>query len=117
MEWNRDSRALVYLDARTVGEAFLHHETREVDKGGCISLKGSRYEASAALIGAKVEVAYDPLNMDTITVSYPGMAPVTAKRIVIGSFCDKKPELPISMQPVEPSTSRMLDILEKKHKR
>lgn len=116
MEWNRDSRALVYLDAKTVGEAFLHHETREVDKGGCISLKGSRYEVSAALIGAKVEVAYDPLNMDTVTVSYPGMVPVTAKRIVIGSFCDKKPELPISMQPVEPSTSRMLDILEKKHK-
>jgi len=115
MEWNRDSRALVYLDAKTVGEAFLHHETREVDKGGCIRLKGSRYEVSAALIGAKVEVAYDPLNMDTVTVSYPGMVPVTAKRIVIGSFCDKKPELPISMQPVEPSTSRMLDILEKKY--
>ena len=37
MEWNRDVRPLVFLDASVVGEAFLHHETRVVDKGGCIS--------------------------------------------------------------------------------
>ena len=115
-EWNRDTRALVFLDAATVGEAFLHHEKREVDKGGCISLKGGTYEVSAALIGAKVEVAYDPMDLDRVTVTYPGMVPVTAKRITIGSFCDKKPEIPISMQPVEPATSRMLDILERKHR-
>ena len=34
MEWNRDVRPLVFLDASVVGEAFLHHETRVVDKGG-----------------------------------------------------------------------------------
>ena len=27
-EWNRDSRALKFLDARVVGEAFLHHEKK-----------------------------------------------------------------------------------------
>ena len=115
MEWNRDSRALVFIDAEKVGEAFLHHETREVDKGGCISFKGGRYEVSAALIGAKVEVAYDPVNISSITVSYPGIIPITAKRMEIGAFCDKKPEIPAAMQPAEPETSRMLDILEKRH--
>ena len=29
-EWNRDTRALVFLDSKTVGEAFLHHEKRYV---------------------------------------------------------------------------------------
>lgn len=32
-EFNRDSRPLTYLDTAVVAEAFLHHETRKVDKG------------------------------------------------------------------------------------
>lgn len=115
MEWWRDNRTLVFLDASVVGEAFLHHETREVDKGGCISFKNGRYEVSAALIGAKVEIAYDPLQYDVITVSYPGISPFEVKRMEIGAFCDRKPEIPLAMQPKAPETSRMLDILEKKH--
>ena len=115
-EWNRDSRPLSFIDASTVGEAFLHYETREVDKGGCISFKGGLYEVSTSLIGAVVTVAYDPMRYDTITVTYPGIVPIAAKRTEIGAFCDKKPEIPLSMLPVEAETSRMLDVLEKKHR-
>lgn len=114
-EWNRDSRSLVFIDVSTVGEAFLHHETRCVDKGGCISFKNQTYEVSAALIGAEVEISYDPMKTDTLTVIYPGMEPITASKTSMGSFCDKKPELPVSMQPVQPDTSRLLDVLKKKH--
>ena len=114
-EWNRDSRRLIFLDTAVVAEAFLHHETRRVDKGGCISLEGRQYEASATLIGAKVEVAYDPMCLDTVTVRYPGIEPIQAKQLTIGGYCDPKPAIPVSMLPVEPQTSRMLDVLEKKH--
>ena len=115
MEWNRDTRPLVFLDASVVGEAFLHHEERVVDKAGCISFHGQDYEVSAALIGASVEIAYDPIKPDPLIVTYRDMAPIEAKRVAISPFCDKKPELPISMQPEEPDTSRFLDVLEKKH--
>ena len=114
-EWNRDSRRLVFLDTAVVAEAFLHHTTRNVDKGGCISLEGRQYEISAALIGAKVEVAYDPMCLDTVTVRYPGIDPIQARPLAIGEYCDPKPAIPVSMLPVEPQTSRMLDVLEKKH--
>ncbi len=114
-EWNRDQRPLVFIDAEIVGEAFLHHEERMVDKGGCISFRGGTYEVSASLIGAKVEIAYDPAQTDTITVRYGTMAPIAIKRASIGAFCDRKPELPDSMQNVAPETSRFLDVLEKKH--
>ena len=114
-EWNRDSRRLVFLDTAVVTEAFLHHETRRVDKGGCISLEGRQYEVSAALIGAKVEVAYDPMCLDTVTVRYPGIEPIQAKQLTIGEYCDPKPAIPVAMLPVEPQTSRMLDVLETKH--
>ncbi len=115
VEWQRDQRGLVFLNADTVGEAFLHHEDRIVDKGGCVNLNGCKYEVSAALIGAVVEIAYDPVDLDSITVTYPGMASITAKKMVIGAFASKKPEIPASLLPEEPETSRMLDVLEKMH--
>lgn len=113
-EWNRDSRALTFLDASVVAEAFLHHEQRLVDKGACISFQGRKYETRPSLIGFKVEISYDPMAPETLTVSYPGMEPFTARPVKIGAFCNKSPALPISMQETEPENSRMLAVLEKK---
>lgn len=115
-EFHRDSRPLKFLDAGLVGEAFLHHEKREVDKGACISFKGRRYETHASLIGATVEISYDPMDTSAITVSYPGITPFTATPVRIGAFCDQTPELPLSMLPEEPEYSRFLKGLEKKHR-
>ena len=68
-----------------------------------------------ALIGAKVEMAYDPMAPETVTVYYEGIPPFEVKPLQIGEFCGKKPELPERMQPLEPETSRFLDLLEQKH--
>lgn len=113
-EWNRDSRALTFLDTATVAEAFLHHETRLVDKGACISFQGRKYETKPSLIGFKVEIAYDPSAPEVIAVHYPGIEPFNAQPLKIGSFCDKNPSLPVSMQETEPESSRFLNVLEKK---
>lgn len=114
-EFNRDSRPLTYLDTAVVAEAFLHHEQRMVDKGACISFKGRQYETRPELIGFQVEISYDPSAPEQITVHYPGMEPFEAHPVKIGSFCDKNPSLPVSMQPAETSGSRFLAALEKKH--
>ena len=114
-EWNRDSRPLKYLDAGVVGEAFLHHEERRVDKGGCISFHGKRYETKPSLIGFKVGIAYDPMAPDVVTVSYPGIIPFKASPLSIGEYCDPVTPLPASMLAAEPETSRFLDALEKRH--
>ncbi len=47
--------------------------------------------------------------------TYRDLPPIEAKRVALSPFCDKKPELPIAMQPAAPDTSRLLDVLEKKH--
>ena len=114
-EFNRDTRPLVFLDAAVVGEAFLYHESRKVDKGGCISFQGHRYETRTQLIGRTVEIAYDPSAPETITVSCQGVEPFQAKPLQIGSYCETAQKLPSSMQEKEPETSRFLDALEKKH--
>ena len=113
-EWNRDSRPLTFLDASVVAEAFLHHEERLVDKGACISFRGKKFETRPALIGCTVGIAYDPMVPEILTVSYHGMEPFTARPLKIGAFCDKNPALPVSMQPKETESSRLLDALEKK---
>ena len=49
---------------------------------------------STALIGAKVEVSYDPMLLDTVTVRYQGVEPITAHPLVIKEYCDPKPAVP-----------------------
>lgn len=112
-EWNRDSHPLVFLDAGVVGNAFLHHEERDVDKGGCISVHGQIYETSTSLIGARVKISYDPLKPEIITVSYAGIKPFLAKPLQIGEYCDQKPEIPVSMLPTQPESSRFLEGLKR----
>ncbi len=114
-EWNRDSRPLTYLDVSVVSEAFLHHETRKVDKGACISFRGRQYETRPSLIGHTVEISYDPAVPEILTVSHSGYEPFQAKAVPIGSYCDSTPVLPAAMQDQKPTTSRFLDALEKKH--
>lgn len=116
-EWNRDTRPLNFIDTTVVSEAFLHHEERKVDKGGCISFHGQRYETKPELIGYKVEISYDPAIPEVLNVTYPGYEPFIAKPLKIGSYCDKNHTLPVSMQEQKPTTSRFLDALEVQHER
>jgi len=113
-EWNRDERMLKFLDASVVAQAFLHHERRMIDNGGCFSLNGERYEAGTALCGCEVEILFDPMNADKVTVHCKGVEPVTAVKARIGAFAAQKPALPVGMTE-KAETSRLLDALEKKY--
>ena len=84
---------------------------------GCFSFGDVKYEASAALANAEVEIAYDPMNTDVIKVMYRDMEPIYASRMRIDAFCDKTPPVPVGMKTEKVSeTSRFLDALEKKYK-
>lgn len=115
-EWNRDNRALTFLDTAVVAEAFLHHEKRTVDKAGCISFNGVKYEVSTALCGCDVAVGYDPNDLTTVTVRYKDMAPITASRFIIRDHCSAEPVRPSSLSETSPEGSRFLALLEKKQK-
>lgn len=64
-----------------------------MDKGACISFDGKKYEVSTSLIGDKVDISYDPAVKETITVSYPGIEPFTAKPLKIDEYCGLKPAI------------------------
>lgn len=115
-EWMRDERGLVFIDVSVVAEAFQHREVRRIDEAGCFSFGGSRYEASAALSNQQVEIAYDPMNTETVMVYSKGTEAVRAHRMEIGSYASKVPPVPSGMTGKEPESSRLLDALEKKYR-
>jgi transposase InsO family protein len=107
-----DTRSLCFVDAQKLRDAFLHVEERDVDKTGCVSLNGVKYEAGLSLMGRKVEVAYDPTWQDEVEIRGKDFEPIKAKRLVIGENCGTRRELPSETQPVRPKSSRLLDGLE-----
>ena len=105
---------LRFVSPETVAAAFMRVETRKVDKSGCISFSGKKYEVSALLAGWTVEVAYDPNDIQTLTVEHDGKAWL-AQELKIGEHTGPRPKLSKSMLPALPSTSRLLDEKEKLH--
>jgi transposase InsO family protein len=108
-----DTRPLRFPSAEQLRDAFLHTETRRVDKTGCLSLGGHRYEAGLAYVGRKVDIRFDPSWTEEIEVLQEQSGPFIAKRLVIGANCGARRQIPESMRIAPPQTSRMLDALKK----
>ena len=110
-----DKRPLRFASAEQLREAFLHTETRKVDKTGCVSFEGDLYEVGIAYIGRRVEIRFDPSWTEEIEVVNEQGKPFVAKKLVIGENCGTIRELPEHMQSAPPESSRMLDALKKEH--
>jgi len=61
-----------YPTAAELREAFLWSETRLVTKTATVSLLGNRYEVDQALCGRRVELRFDPYDLELIEVYYAG---------------------------------------------
>jgi transposase InsO family protein len=105
---------LQFVPPETVASAFLHVEQRKVDKSGCISFGGKRYEVGILLIGRTVDVVYDANDTQTLTVEYAG-ASLRVTELRIGEYTGPRPKMPKSMLPALPDTSRLLDEKEKRY--
>jgi len=113
--YRSDSKALRYIEPEMLANAFLHCEERKVDKAGCISFQGRKYEVGVSFIGCKVEVIYDPADISELTIEYPGHAPWQARELVIGERTGPRPKLPEHLAPVTAESSRVLQGAAKQH--
>jgi len=109
-----DPRPLRFSSAQQLRDAFLHTDTRKVDKAGCISFNGCQYEVGAAYIGRTIDIRFDPSWSEEIEVLPGHSAPFLAKKLQIGPNCGTARELPQHMRTIPPQSSRMLDALKKK---
>jgi len=65
-------------------EAFLWSEVRTVTKTATVSLHGNTFEVDAALVGSRVEVIFDPFDLESVEIRFQGRAMGTAIPVVIG---------------------------------
>jgi transposase InsO family protein len=115
--YHNDSAPLRFLDPDTITQAFLHMEERKVDKAGCISFAGEKYEVGISFIGRKVSVMYDPADVSELTIEYPGHEPWKATKLTIGEWAGKRPKLPEHLTREEADSSRLLKAAEKENEK
>lgn len=114
--YKSDSKAIRFLDAETIASAFLHCEERKVDKAGCISFGGKKYEVGLNFIGCKVDIVYDPADTAELTIEYEGHVPFKVKPLVIGERTGERPRLPERLQSQTAESSRLLSAAAKRNK-
>jgi len=110
MAYKSSKTPLRFVAADTVAKAFLCLEKRKVDKAGCISFKGKKYEVGLVYIGRTVDIVYDPADISTLTVEDNSLG--TSFRITeltIGTHSGPRPKLPEHFSDIRPTTSRLLD--------
>lgn len=112
-----DKRALRFVESDVLANAFLHCETRKVDKSGCISFQDRKYEVGLNFIGCTVDVVYDPADTQELTIEYDGHAPWRVKELVIGDRTGKRPPLPEHLQKQSADSSRLLKAAEERHQK
>ena len=113
--YNSDPKPLKYLPADVVANAFLHSESRKVDKSGCISFNSVKYEVGIPYVGRKVDIVFDPQNTDELMVEYQEDTPFVIHKLKIGERVSEKPEIPEFLTLVKPNSSRLLDAAEKQN--
>ncbi|WCK54258.1 DDE-type integrase/transposase/recombinase [Aneurinibacillus sp. Ricciae_BoGa-3] len=69
-----DRKALRFINPDALANAFLHCETRKVDKSGCISFMDQKYEVGLPFIGRQVDVVYDPSDLEELTIEFEGQS-------------------------------------------
>ncbi|HML32201.1 DDE-type integrase/transposase/recombinase [Sporomusa sphaeroides] len=106
--YRSDKKPLRFLDPETIANAFLHCEERKVDKAGCISFAGNKYEVGLTFIGCKVDVIYDPADTRELTIEYKGHTPWTVKKLIIGERTGTRPKLPEHLELKPANSSRLL---------
>lgn len=103
-----DSKTLRFPEADALANAFLHCEERKVDKAGCISFMGKKYEVGLLFIGRKVQVVYDLADISEVTIEYEGHTPWKARELEIGERAGQRPALPDHLLIQETDHSRLL---------
>ena len=105
--FQKDEKRIRFATPEECYDAFLHEETRTVDKTGCFSLGGITFEAGMAFARKKVDVRFDPFDLSVVEVWYAGAKQLEARPLVIGEFTDTKPT---QKTVTEIGRSRLLDI-------
>jgi len=114
--YRSSKQPLRFLPPDTIARAFLRLEHRKVDKSGCISFKGRKYEVGVLYIGRTVDIVYDQNDISELTVEDKHFGTsFRIKELIIGEHTGPRPKLPDFMTLEKPDSSRLLDAKQQLH--
>ena len=115
--FQRDEKRLRFVTPEECYDAFLHEETRSVDKTGCFPLGGLTFEAGMAFARKKIDVRFDPFDLSVVEVWHGGTKQLEAKPLAIGEFTSSRPRQAAHKAATEIGRSRLLDIYVKENEK
>ncbi len=68
--WKKGLDKVTFVEEETLRRAFLWSELRTPDKSGLLSLFGTRYQVGPALAKKRIELRYDPEQLDEVEAWY-----------------------------------------------
>ncbi|MFS0647524.1 DDE-type integrase/transposase/recombinase [Siminovitchia sp. 179-K 8D1 HS] len=93
--------------------AFMWQAERKVDKTGCVSFQGNRYEVDQSLVGELITLRYEPLDLSKIEVWHSEKRYEDASPIKLNRATDRRieePEVEDESPSVEPSGLNFLEL-------
>ena len=114
--FQKDEKRIRFTTPEECCDAFLHEETRSVDKTGCFSLGGITFEAGVSFVRKKVDIRFDPFDLSVVEVWHGGAKQLEAKPLLIGEFTSSKPAA-TKKTATEIGRSRLLDIYMKENEK
>lgn len=113
--FSQDNKPLRFPSPEGLREAFLWEKTPKVDKTGCISLNGLRYDVGVEYIRKRLLVRYDPFDLSVVEVWSDGERKKLVSPLDIGEYNQsvKKPVEELD----KASQSRLLRLFEAESKK
>jgi putative transposase len=106
------------IDEKELQSIFLWRESRKVSKTGLVSLEGLEFEVSSFLADKKVEIRYNPFNLDEIYIYFDGRFMQKAGLSKLSRWNTAKKQPDASPAEKAPETGvRHLQTLENQHQR
>jgi len=115
--FQKDAKRMRFVTPEECYDAFLHEETRTVDKTGCFSLGGITFEAGTAFARKKIDIRFDPFDLSVVEVWHAGARQLEAKPLVIGEFTNSEPRQTKHKTATGIGRSRLLDIYVKENEK
>ena len=120
--WRKGLERVRYVDEKLILQAFLWKEQRTPDKTGVFSLFGIRYQTGASVAKHRVDIRYDPEQLDEVDVYLDGRFIERVKPFAVNTH--RRPHvvpaspasLPITTPPGAPTANWLGHLVEKRRR-
>ena len=115
--WKNDIKELRVATSEQCRTSFLWEGDRKVDKTGCFTLEGTTYEAGSVYVGKRIEIRYDPFDLERVEIWEEGTKIKIAEQLKIKEYNGIKRSTGVNaIETSKKSGSRLLGALEKEKK-